>query len=111
MSAETNEQKVAVFDELKTLDVTHVTVEYSGSGDEGQINDVVAFKNKEEKNIPKLLNEAIQSLCWDYLEADHGGWEINDGASGTFTFNVATQKIHLEHHTYYTASEVSEAEF
>jgi hypothetical protein len=36
-----------------------------------------------------LLSEAIETLCYSYLEQEHGGWENNDGAFGTFELDIA----------------------
>jgi len=41
------------------------------------------------------LRDAVEELCYGYLEQEHGGWENNDGAFGEFTFNVAKRKIRL----------------
>jgi hypothetical protein len=42
------------------------------------------------------MAEAIEQLCYDFLEQEHGGWENNDGAFGEFTFNVAERTVELE---------------
>jgi hypothetical protein len=48
------------------------------------------------------LREAIEELCYSYLEQDYGGWENNDGAFGEFIFDVATRKIGLEFNSRFT---------
>lgn len=42
------------------------------------------------------LNELISSLCYDTLESVYGGWEINEGSHGTFTFDVKKRKVILD---------------
>jgi hypothetical protein len=42
------------------------------------------------------LQDAIETLCYDYLEQEHAGWMDNDGAYGEFAFDVAARTIHLE---------------
>ena len=42
------------------------------------------------------LEAAIETLVYDYLETTHPGWEINDGAFGTFVFDVAERTIERE---------------
>jgi hypothetical protein len=109
--------KGAVFDALAAAGITHVLVEFDGEGDSGQINDVTAFRGEERANLPAgtvrihevpwgdapqpvateaTLASAIETLCYDYLEETHGGWENNDGACGEFRFDVAALRIELE---------------
>jgi hypothetical protein len=42
------------------------------------------------------LHDAIETLCYDYLSQTHGGWENNDGAYGTFEFDVQQRSIRLD---------------
>jgi len=46
----------------------------------------------------RSLQDAIESLCYDYLEVTHGGWENNDGAFGEFHLDVAERTVDLEFH-------------
>jgi len=48
------------------------------------------------------LQDAIETLCYDYLEQEHGGWMNNDGAYGEFEFDVAARAIHLEFNGRFT---------
>jgi hypothetical protein len=52
----------------------------------------------------KDLRQAIETLCYGYLEHEHGGWENNDGAYGEFTFDVAGRRIDLEFNARFTDS-------
>jgi hypothetical protein len=42
------------------------------------------------------LRDAIETLCYDYLTQCHDGWENNDGAYGTFEFDIPNRTIHLD---------------
>lgn len=67
-------------------------IEYSGSGDEGFI-DEVPLDSEEAR-------EAVESWAYDELAERYGGWEINEGSRGTITidFDAGTFKIvHGEH--------------
>jgi hypothetical protein len=33
------------------------------------------------------IEELVEQICYDLLEANHGGWEINEGSYGEFVFN------------------------
>jgi hypothetical protein len=48
------------------------------------------------------LEAAVEQLVWDYLYDNHGGWENNDGALGTFEFSVPDRTIALQHNERYT---------
>jgi hypothetical protein len=50
----------------------------------------------------RTLRDAIEALCYDCLALVHDGWENNDGAYGTFTFNVAVRTIELEFNGRFT---------
>jgi hypothetical protein len=108
--------KVVVFDALAAANITSVTVEFDGVGDSGGIEYISANSGDTRTELPvgsvpfhqaecgddaselmqQTLREAIESLCYDSLADEHGGWANDDGAYGTFTFNVATRTIEVE---------------
>ena len=105
--------KATVFDALATAGINTVIVTFDGEGDSGQIQDITADDSAQvpdtriellqtEWGTGKLdsaqstLRNAIETLCYDYLSQEHGGWENNDGAFGEFTFSVADRTIALE---------------
>jgi hypothetical protein len=116
--------KTVVFDALAAAGLTTVTVEFDGEGDSGQIESVVACTGEAHVDLPEAsvtllrattqrdtdtpfpsecsLAEAIETLCYDYLEQEHGGWENNDGAFGTFQFDIGARAITLEFNGRYS---------
>jgi hypothetical protein len=108
--------KALVFSALSAAGITHVSVSFDGEGDSGQIEHLSAHAGDATVDFPattvtlygaqsgckKLttrempLREAVEELCYGYLEQQYGGWENNDGAFGEFTFDVAERKIALE---------------
>ena len=121
--AQLNERnKAAVFDALAAARINRVIVEFDGEGDSGQINSVTAFCGKEPTAFPQTtvsiqetawgnnnatstqatLEGAIETLCYDYLEVTHGGWENNDGAFGEFHFDIGARTIDLEFYARFT---------
>jgi hypothetical protein len=113
--------KTAVFDALTTAGIATVNVAFDGEGDSGQIDNISADDSKEIPLVPielqqtswgsgKLdstrttLRDAIERLCYDYLEQQQGGWENNDGAFGEFIFSVAERKIELEFNARFSDS-------
>ena len=122
--------KAIIFAALAAAGIHKVTVEYDGSGDSGQIEDVWARNDGDEIiSFPSdrkitLLSEnpdhplaeqsfeaAVETLAWDYLEQRHDGWENNDGAFGIFVFDVPGRLITLEHNERYTEVNTINDEF
>jgi hypothetical protein len=121
--------KNLIFAALAEAGVHKVTVEYDGSGDSGQIENVEAW-NAGDQRIPfpsdtriqlgsgnpdhplteLNLEAAVETLAWDYLEI-HYGWENNDGAFGTFVFDVPARTVTLEHNERYTEVNTTSHEF
>jgi hypothetical protein len=117
--------KVIVFDALAAAGITHVTVEFDGEGDSGQINGTSARAHDKPIDIPTTavnlhitgwdqeeltlrempLCDALEDLCYGYLEQEHGGWENNDGAYGEFHIDVTERTIDLEFYSRYTDCE------
>jgi hypothetical protein len=108
--------KAAVFDALSAAGITEVVVGFDGEGDSGQIESVAARSGQTSSELPTTavtiastqwgadditarempLSEAVEALCYGYLEQEHGGWENNDGAYGEFTFDVTERRIELD---------------
>ena len=122
--------KAIVFAALAEAGIHRVTIEYDGSGDSGQIEDVAAW-NAANERIPFPSDRKIMlvsenpvhplpeqnyrsrpsnTLCWDFLEIYYG-WENNDGAFGTFVFDVAARTVTLEHNERYTEVNTTSHEF
>jgi hypothetical protein len=120
--------KGVVFDALTAAGITSVTVSFDGAGDSGQIDDVhcegseadilqihITIRSNDWGCEPidesTTLYSGIESLCYGYLEQEHGGWEINDGAFGDFTLDVANRTIHLEFNGRFSDCNTSEHSF
>jgi hypothetical protein len=121
--------KTALFDAFAAVGITSVEVSFDGCGDSGQIEDITAYVGstvvvlgstpmqfpKADSFPPPLaagtLRDAIENFCFDLLEMTHPGWEINDGSSGHFTFDVGKRLITLSGDTRYIEYEYFEEEF
>jgi hypothetical protein len=123
LGAKANEvNKTVLFDALATAGITSIHVDFDGEGDSGQINGVSVLVGDQPAQPPAThvilhqlrwgqtepiiseftLAEAIETLCYDYLEQEHGGWENNDGGYGEFTIDVVARTIELEFYSRYT---------
>jgi hypothetical protein len=109
-----------LFTALIAAGIRTVIVDFDGYGDQGQIEDVRAYKGAENedcmvipttpltiqviegwkqyliKDQPEMLANAIETVCYEYLEQTHDGWENDGGAFGTFTFDAADKTIKLD---------------
>ena len=116
--------KTALFDALAAARITTVLVNFDGYGDSGQVERIEASAGDEDCALPpvdidvasaqwgiaailrqpKPVCEAIETLVYDVLNQNHGGWENNDGACGDFTFDVAERSITLDYNERYMES-------
>ena len=115
-----------LFDTLEETRVASIEVTFDGCGDSGQIDEVVYEDHRgKEVSEPTLVvkgsftgkhhewddkkkafvevggsegkvRDIIEQVCYDKLEASHGGWEINGGSYGTFHFDILNRKVNLE---------------
>ena len=115
---------------LAAASIRKVSIEFDGSGDSGQIEDILAWNAAGDTiplpSSPKLqltspvtanppleitLQEAVETLAYDCLEDTHPGWEINDGAFGTFVFDVLDRSITLDYRECFTDVDISTRQF
>jgi hypothetical protein len=91
-------------DTLDNLDIEGAEVVHSTKWDKDKDKWVDVMK-------PATLRDLIEQLCYDLLEANHGGWEINEGSFGEFhlivkdntielTYNQRVESIETEEETY-----------
>lgn len=109
--------KAEVFAHLKELGAVTAVVSYYGEGDDGSINDVTA-QDRDGKNIklhaPSAAYSALTSFSDEAIEKHFGGYENNEGVTGTLTFFVEAKDKHpaqsvvLEHAWYVTKEEAEE---
>lgn len=117
--------KAALFDALAAANITSVVVTFDGCGDSGQIESIDARVGDILAELPAIdveiatpawdgsgtehralpLAQAIEELAYDFLRDTHHGWEINEGAFGEFTFDVAERSIQLDYNERVESSE------
>jgi hypothetical protein len=123
--------KAALFDALASAGITTVVVQFDGSCDSGQIESIEARIGGNSVHLPDAkfeiaqahwgcseiarsafpIREAIEQLAYDFLEETHAGWEINDGAYGEFTFDVAARAITLDYNARISDTDYSQHVF
>ena len=99
-----DESIAQIFQDLDELDSDEsvLVLSYNGGGDSGYIES----EFDEGGSVPASVED------WAYRELEnlHGGWEINEGSNGYFTFDIPNKTIELTH-TYNTEESVSDTIF
>jgi hypothetical protein len=124
--------KELLFASLRSMGIMEVTIDFDGAGDDGCFQRAVGFDGANaEVAIPTAeiviktvvfdtgtvadaiitVLDYLHQLASDVLDETHSGWEIDDGAYGTFRFSVTEQVITLEYNERYTISEYHEHHF
>lgn len=102
--------KDILFDILSAHKVNKFNVSFDGSGDSGGVDDVDLEEHIcnlivkgverdgrwEEEGEKMTVRDVLEEVCYDTLEHTWGGWEIDSGSYGTFTFDVKNRKVHLD---------------
>lgn len=81
------------------------TVHYEGSGDSGYIESDIQIGGEYEK-----LPDYVESWLYSALN-QYGGWEINEGSQGDFTFDFNSGEISLEHGENYEDEDIVKIDF
>lgn len=76
---------------------------YNGGGDSGYVEDI--FTNNE--SVPA----SVEDFCYRELEINFGGWEINEGSRGHFTFNLSEDFSIILHHIDFVQAESTQTLF
>lgn len=82
--------------------------------DGGRVSNGTRFGPNGPETIWKVdvtLDDMISGVCYDVLEERHGGWEINEGSHGYFTFNVEKRKVYFQYSERVISENTSEYEF
>lgn len=120
--------KPALLAALASRDIAVVTISYDGSGDDGQIQAIEAFKADNTPvaliaDIPivigqgegsssfNTLHECLDDFAWACLNAYHQGFEDNDGGYGEITIHVAAGRVEIDHAERFTDAIHSGEEF
>lgn len=95
----------AIIDECEKLGIERIEVEFSGSGDDGQINDVAFLKVGYDKiddyndrliKVSDDLKERVHELVYAALEAQPTNWCDNEGGQGHWHLDLSAGEIDFE---------------
>jgi hypothetical protein len=101
-------KQILSFKALKDLSINLIEINFSGGGDDGDIDDINFYSdgklirfNEENNNLHKFIEE----FSWLIVEktADSvGDWFNNQGGYGTIEINVFQQTYNVNYHQYIT---------
>lgn len=117
--------KTTLFDALAAARVTVLIVEFNGYGDEGQIDQPVAYAGENQIGLPEgrieivstkwgtssteyelvTVKEAVNTMTWAILGRLHAGWQDGEGAFGELEFAVAARTIRLDFNVRYVETD------
>lgn len=82
-------EEKGVLDDTEIPEDNYLVLKYNGGGDSGYIES--NFENGEP--VPTEVEE----WCYQQLEINFGGWEINEGSQGEFQFDFNKKTVILSH--------------
>jgi hypothetical protein len=123
--------KTVLFDATRTTGVSMMTIEFDGYGDEGDMEQALAFAGEVPTEMPEdrieildvmwggseterqtvTIGQAVETLAWSILQSTFGNWQDNEGGFGKFIFDAGSRKITLEYNERISDTEYSEHEF
>lgn len=80
-----------IMDMLRESNVPYMSVKFDGSGDSGSIEGA-----EDEDGATIELPADIEDWCYNQLESNYGGWEINEGSNGSFIFKTESNEVFLD---------------
>jgi hypothetical protein len=82
-------EKKGVFNDTSIPEDNYLVLKYNGGGGSGYIES--DFENGEPSP------GAVEEWCYQQLEENFGGWEINEGSQGEFQFDFNEKTVILSH--------------
>lgn len=99
------EEGGSIWDALQAAGAVEAYVEYSGSGDDGQVEDVVVYTQRNPDVVIEVpFTEALGEFVTEALQREGIDWYNDEGGYGTCTFNVGERRASIDHHQRYEAS-------
>ena len=131
VAEEIQQLKTAILPRLQEAGIARVEIRFDGCGDSGAVEDCacldaasaavpcphVTLMEGEVISVDRAgpeelqsLGQALEQLTYLALERHHPGWEINDGACGELSIDVAEATFVLDCSLRFTATDDHRAE-
>ena len=82
-------EEKGVFNDTEIPEDNYLVLKYNGGGDSGYI------ESNFESGQP--VPTEVEEWCYQKLEENFGGWEINEGSQGEFQFDFNEKTVILSH--------------
>lgn len=82
-------EEKGIFDDTEIPEDNYLALKYNGGGDSGYIES--NFESGQSVPPP------VEEWCYQQLEENFGGWEINEGSQGEFQFDFNEKTVILSH--------------
>lgn len=82
---------VEFFNMMEQRGIKQGEVQFDGGGDSGEIYDNMSVSGGEDIKLPP----AVVDYLYNFLGSFYGGWEINEGSHGDFTFYTKNKEVVL----------------
>jgi hypothetical protein len=92
-------EEKGVFNMTEIPEDNYLVLKYNGGGDSGYIES--HFDSGARNPYGEPVPPAVEEWCYQQLEENFGGWEINEGSQGEFQFDFNEKTVILSH-TYNT---------
>lgn len=91
--------------QLQQLGIVTIVISYDGYADSGSVEAITGHSHLSGDNevpIPAAFYEQLEEFAYHLIETQFPGWEIEEGAFGTVTVNLAEKKATWTHRTRFT---------
>jgi hypothetical protein len=85
-------EKEGILKDLQIPEDGVLEIKYQGGGDSGYIEDSFEYPNSDQ-----VIPEEITNWCYEQLEHNFAGWEINEGSQGHFKLDFKNKTVILQH--------------
>jgi hypothetical protein len=126
------ENKRRLIEALQGTPIVSIRITFDGCGDEGCVHQpeacgaageayeipdldiewpVLGSMAGQGKTITLKLSAALETFADDYLQLNHGGWELEEGAYGEFRIDVSGGSVTFEYNERFIETNYLETTF
>lgn len=84
--------------DLHMRNATHAVSQFNGHEDSGIVNPPVIYSGAAVIKMSKRIQQRIADICFNALNRECGGWEIDCGSHGSVTLHIASGRTEVEWH-------------
>jgi hypothetical protein len=88
-------EEKGVFDDIEIPEDNYLVLKYNGGGDSGYIES--HFDSGARNPYGEPVPTEVENWCYQQLEENFAGWEINEGSQGEFQFDFNEKTVILSH--------------